>query len=261
MVQPRVEITIAGHPYVKHGTSIDIRLIVFDKGWAGTAERYHATNLAEALPIIAALPDRLEPSDPFPPASPVALPAPILRREAPIGGLLRGLGARPGLAPPKPPALPEVDAKPLVYSIRDEIRPAGEAAGIYVSWRLARLDIENAQPHPDPLVESIAMASVPPPVPSYRPILPERTVKALSDAQLEAIIHAGEAFERDLLAAFVRTRPEINSSSTTMAKPIARASLSPTAQASAKAGRSLPASWTTGAEAAVATSGFRKAVP
>src|SRR3546814_10087299 len=29
---PRVEITILGNPYAKHGTSIAVRLIIFDKG-------------------------------------------------------------------------------------------------------------------------------------------------------------------------------------------------------------------------------------
>ena len=70
--------------------------------------------------------------------------------------------------------------------------------GIYAPWRLARIDIPNAAEHPDELVESLAMASVLPPAPSYRPLLPERAVKALSQAQLETIIHAGDAFTRDL---------------------------------------------------------------
>src|SRR3546814_16719938 len=49
-------------------------------------------------------------------------------------------------------------------------------------------------PHPTPLVQSAAMASVAPPRPSYRPTLPSRLIAdgILSDAQLESVILAGE---------------------------------------------------------------------
>src|SRR3546814_2623434 len=70
-------------------------------------------------------------------------------------------------------------------------------------WRLARIDIPGAKPHPDNLVESLAMASVLPPIPQYRPLFQKRASESLSDAQLEAIIYAGDAFSRDLPSRFV----------------------------------------------------------
>src|SRR3546814_20980883 len=70
-------------------------------------------------------------------------------------------------------------------------------------WRLARIDIPGAKPHPDNLVESLAMASVLPPIPQYRPLFQKRASSALSDAQLETIIYAGDAFARDLPGRFV----------------------------------------------------------
>ncbi|MGC7532251.1 strawberry notch-like NTP hydrolase domain-containing protein, partial [Pandoraea pneumonica] len=61
-----------------------------------------------------------------------------------------------------------------------------------------RLSIPGAKPHANELVESVAMASVALPIPTYQPLLPRSTVAALSDAQLETVIYAGQAFEREL---------------------------------------------------------------
>ena len=53
----------------------------------------------------------------------------------------------------------------------------------------------GAKPHPTKLVQSAPMASVRPPLPSYRPLLPKRLIQdgLLSDAQIETVIYAGEA--------------------------------------------------------------------
>ncbi|GAA0309261.1 strawberry notch family protein [Sphingomonas oligophenolica] len=196
---PRVEIDIEGSPYSKHGTSIDVRLVVFDKGWSGVTERHRAPDLAAALPLLLKVPPRLPLDEPPAPQAARAVPR-LPTRTAPQG-LLRGLTAKPLAAPVLVPQ-PVSPIAPLAYRVRDEIRPAGDASGIYAPWRLARIDIDGANPHPDALVESLAMASVPPPAPRYRPMLPDRTVRALSDAQLEVIIQAGDAFARDLPGRF-----------------------------------------------------------
>ena len=197
---PRAEIDIGGSPYAKHGTSIDIRLLIFDKGWTGPTERHRIDTLSGALPAVLALPQRLAPDDP-PPAPPAMKVLPRLPARTAPQGLLRGLAARPLAAPP-PATEPTSPIAPLSYRVRDVLRPAGDPSGIYVPWRLARIDIDGATPHPDALVESLAMASVPPPAPRYRPMLPGRSVRALSDAQLEVVIQAGDAFERDLPGRF-----------------------------------------------------------
>src|SRR3546814_14285385 len=74
IARPRVEITILGRPYAKHGTSVAIHLIVFDKGWIGQTERHTVDTIEAALPIVLALPPRLEPSDEQPPAFPAVIP-------------------------------------------------------------------------------------------------------------------------------------------------------------------------------------------
>lgn len=194
LVPPRAEITITGQPYAKHGTSISIRLCVFDKGWTGAPARTTVSSVDKALDLVLALPPRLDPDTP-PPAHP-AVVRPSLSA-APRRRLFNHLGPS-RLARPAIPAPVESEPRLLDYDVLAEPAPAGEQIGIYVPWRLSRMIVPGAAAHPDQLVESVAMSSIPPPLPHYRPLLPPRAVAALSEAQLETVIYAGQAFERDL---------------------------------------------------------------
>jgi predicted RNA methylase len=66
---------------------------------------------------------------------------------------------------------------------------------VYDQYKPAKLSIPGAQDHPGKLVESAAMASVEPVNPTYSPKIPERAIKsgAISIAQLEAVVYAGQA--------------------------------------------------------------------
>ncbi|KMO39327.1 strawberry notch family protein [Methylobacterium aquaticum] len=183
---------LSGRAYAKHGTSVDVRLSVFDRLPPGTAAGHVAplglmddpAGLLAA--VLAHVPARLEPA---------AAPA----RRATIPGLSR----KPE---PAPRALPSakvaaaagvgVTASEIAYTVIEEL-PATRAseAALYEAYALETLRIEGAHAHPTPLVQSTAMASVRLPRPGYAPRLPAAIVSAglLSECQLETVIYAGAA--------------------------------------------------------------------
>ena len=101
-----------------------------------------------------------------------------------------GSGERdqPGLTP----APEEVLATENAVSAPDN-QAVNEA--VYESYAPQRARVTGAKPHPGPLVQSAAMATVVPPATTYKPRIPASLVRsgALSDAQLEAIVYAGHA--------------------------------------------------------------------
>ena len=198
VVPPRLDMKIAGAAYAKHGTGIDVRILIYDKGYSGPTERIVAEDLAAALAIIDRHPRTLT----APVTASMLVRTPMLPVKRAQGGLLRSTSAPRALAP-KAMVVVDDTATPLEYEVLDTPRPAEEPVGIYVPYRIARITIAGAQPHPDALVESTAMASIVPPRPDYRPMLPPSTKAGLSDAQLETVIYAGQAFEHDLPGTFL----------------------------------------------------------
>ena len=203
LVQPRFELTLTGATFRKHGTNVQVRLLIFDKGWSGRTEHHAAATHPEALAALLLVPPRLDDGD-LPPASsqipqarPRAFPPPYARLAAAAGGLFSSVGRQSARAPAPSPML-RTEPVPVQYEILDTPAPAGDQIGIYVPWRLSRMTFAAPHPHPDQLVESIAMSSITPPAPHYVPLLPPYAIAALSDAQLETLVYAGQAFERDL---------------------------------------------------------------
>jgi hypothetical protein len=81
----------------------------------------------------------------------------------------------------------------------------GHDVGLYQAYALGRVRFPSAAPHPSPLVESGPMASVAPPAPTYRPVLPIKVADdaLISDAQMETVIYAGEAHAQMLPGSWI----------------------------------------------------------
>ncbi|WP_423415332.1 bifunctional class I SAM-dependent methyltransferase/DEAD/DEAH box helicase [Hyphomicrobium sp. B1] len=183
-----------GRLYRRHGTTMETRLQVFDKAPTPPGHRPIrgiCATPAELLHLICELPARLPSSGSYP-----AAPVP----PKPAG--TRGTTITPSPAPAAGPAVArETQGIELDYEVMSDAQPrATSIDALYEPYAPERIRIPGAAPHPDKIVQSAAMASVLPPIPTYRPHLPDGLVAQglLSAAQLETIIYAGEAHARHL---------------------------------------------------------------
>ena len=181
---------IAGSVYQKHGTTFPTRLTVIDKLPADDPTVFPVS--PGTAPDAATLLGWIEAHVPL--RLPVTLPAEV-RPLAPPPESVRSYLARSAASRLHGAVSSDPEGVELAYDTIDWTPPKGAhlTEAIYETYGLQSIRIPGAQAHPTKLVQSAAMASVAPPKPSYRPMLPANIRVLLSDAQLETVIYAGEA--------------------------------------------------------------------
>ena len=179
--------------YLKHGTSIAVRLFVIDKmpgaAMPATIQRSSIRDLIQSLKV-------------HPRGAVSAAPTSTPRR-ASNPSLFRAMKSSP--AKPRPFHAPvRNNVLPVGYATLDTPAPLLEQVGVYLPYRPSRIEFETAGEHPTALVESVAMGSIAAPIPGYLPHLPERTVseRLLSASQLETVVYAGHAWSQYLPGKF-----------------------------------------------------------
>ncbi len=182
------------HCYRKHGTDIAVRLYVIDKVAGGTShtviQRSSVAGFLDAVTV--------------PPRASLVADTPIAALPVPKPSLFgaarqaKATVARTYNAPVRNNVLP------VSYKTLATAAPLADQVGCYLPYRPSRIVFDVAGDHPTALVESVAMGSIPAPIPTHIAHLPERTVteRMLSSSQLETVVYAGHAWGQLLPGSF-----------------------------------------------------------
>ena len=199
IARPRLALIIPGHVYARLGTTVDTQLLILDK----VEDEVEVVRMAvDDLEAAAQYVDEIAASRPA---------ATVIRsgRSAQPGPRRAASPGRKSTVATAPSAKTRSQAAiPLAFTSLAIPRENAPLSDIYARYRPQRIEIEGAREHPTPLVESIAMASVAPPMPSIDAArdlrLPARLIEGghLSEAQLETILMANDAHARDLPGRF-----------------------------------------------------------
>ena len=180
--------------FVRQGTGITTRLLVFDKVEDShepvairTNDFRQLVDLVDTLPARASLEAVTEQSS-LPARAPFRLVA-VPRRPLPT----------PARITPPASAIGS-----LTYQSLETPAPLAPQVGHYLPYRPSRIVIDGATEHPTALVESVAMGSISAPKPDAVPQLPDGLIAKglLSAAQAETLIYAASAHVRDLPSRF-----------------------------------------------------------
>jgi predicted RNA methylase len=205
-VVPRLHLVLPGAVYRKMGTTVETTLLVADRVDDGASVEVPiipepVEDLEAALHAVRTrLPER-------PARVPRVVPAtPAPARQVSLASETRPKRAR-RTAPPAAPVRSSAPT-PIPFAVLDTPRTNEAVSDVYARYAPQRIEIAGAVDHPSPLVESVAMAAVAPPVPSFPegggPALPPAIIAtgALSAAQLETVVMADAAHSADLPGRF-----------------------------------------------------------
>ncbi len=183
--------SIDGSVYARHGTTVETRLTIIDKVAANDP-----TFLLPSRGVASDVETLMDWVCQHVPARPGVATASWLATADHLasGGRTLGGSRRPAYTAK---TAQEATGVPLDYKLASWCGNAVTrlSDAIYEPYGLQSVVLDGAKPHPTTLVQSAAMASVAPPKPGYRPLLPAGAMEngLLSDAQLESLIYAGEA--------------------------------------------------------------------
>lgn len=178
---------IDGKLFAKQGTTVDTRLTVMDRIPAENPETF--ANYHEKQASLSALLALVQEQ----------VPARSCLGQSVIASTVSVTPAPMKEAPPQARSATgdeKATVMELEYFTRDWLGGETEmTTGLYQAYEPQTVVIPGAHPHPSPLVQSAAMASIAAPKPSYVPHLYKavRDQGILSAAQLESVIYAGEA--------------------------------------------------------------------
>ncbi len=195
---------IDGRAYARRGTSFETRITVLDRASAPSPAPVIDTGALapDSRSLLSAIQSLLPPRLALAPAPnidlfgvPPAAPRPAIQPR------------KPTMATPEQPSEHDWGAISELEYTTPSSPPAhrdNPDSGPYAAWHPHTVLIPGAEPHPTPLVQSAAMAAVPHPTPSYRPLLPESVILdgLLSDAQIESVVLAGDAHRQHLQALY-----------------------------------------------------------
>jgi predicted RNA methylase len=213
--QLQLSLFVDGSHYRYHGTTMDVRILVFDKIPQSEPVKsidllFHLTASQLADLALKAVPQR-EIIKPWERVETISSTSIELFAGLPLFQSESNSGSEIAIVPimrTKPERVVRVEPQPepkpqFGELVQLEYQPAPKQEtnttdGVYVPYRASAVQIAGAAAHPTALAESIAMAAIPAPYPTIQPLLPKRVIAEglASHEQLEALLYACSAHSK-----------------------------------------------------------------
>ncbi len=210
---------IDGKLYRKQGTTIATRLTVIDKGREWESPYIKSLHCDDAHHLLSVVQNYVPPrvtkrsmgkgqkakisflEKDLNPLQDKALGNPSISASSVVDKQFQSTTNNLSLSSPAQ-ATPQIDwqdVAPITYS-KVETRTTALDDSLYQQYQPQTITVTQAKDHPTALVQSAAMASIRPPLPSYQAQLPQQIITQgiLSAPQVESIIYAGEAHSKKL---------------------------------------------------------------